>query len=174
MWQCYRCKQRKIAGNATVHDNARIDWYAKIYDDAVIGRNARVTDHARVYGYAQLIGYAEVGGSARVCEEAHIGGFVEIHGSAHVGGKTEIFSNAVISDYARIYDSNDCIVINGIGYKNETITFYPDKRGYIRVKSDDFSGSLYNFWAKANAIYKDTRYGANYILISELVEKHFS
>lgn len=103
-------------GNSYVQRNARVDRFAKVYDNANIGGdadhsvvcgNARVTDHAVVMGYAVVSGGAKIHDFVHVSGKAYICGDVSLRDKVVVEGDVTIGNHVIIKDR---------VIVKGHGY----------------------------------------------------------
>ena len=129
-------------GNSYVQRNARVDRFAKVYDNANIGGDAMICDHAIVCGNAKVsdnarvMGYAGVSGNARVYNSARISDFVHVTGHAYIDGdvrlkdKVIVAGDVTIGDHAIIKDN---VIIKGYGY----ICNYIHLHGDLVINGED-------------------------------------
>ena len=148
-------REGDLGGYIEKEENLSHDGNAWIYG------NAKVCGDAQVYGNAKVYGNAQVYGNAKVCGNAQVYGDAEVCGDAQVYGNAQVYGDA---DYA---------TIKGFGTEFRTTTFFRCKDEVVRVKCGCFYGDLNEF---RNQV-KNTRSGKiadEYLMIADLMEKHFS
>lgn len=109
-------------GNSYVQRNARVDRFAKVYDNANIGGDADhsvVCGNARVTDHAVVMGYAVVSGDAMVCSGAKIHDFVHVSGKAYICGDVSLRDKVVVEGDVTIGNHviiKDRVIVKGHGY----------------------------------------------------------
>ena len=126
-----------------------MDGDARVYGDVQVDGDARVYGDAQVYGDAWVSGDAQVCGDARVCGDAQVCGDARVCGDA---------------DYA---------CVKGFGSEFRNTTFFRTKDGNIGVRCGCFYGTLDAFRKKVKETHGDTKYAKEYLMIADLMEKHF-
>ena len=112
-------------------------------------------------------------------KEGETGGWVEKEenlnqsGDAWVSGNAEVSGNARVSGDAWVSGDADYTTIHGFGTQFRTTTFFRCKDKHIRVSCGCFFGTISEFREQV----KNTRNGKiaeEYLMIADLMEKHFS
>lgn len=134
-------------GNSYVQRNARIDRFAKVYDNANIGGDAVITDHsvvrgnAKVSDHAVVMGYAIVSGNAIVCSGAKIHDFVHVSGHTYIAGDVSLRDKVVVEGDVTIGDHviiKDRVIVKGHGY----IVNYTRIFGDLVINGEDIDFKL--------------------------------
>ena len=155
-----------VDGNACVTDCATVGGCAIVRGDAYVADNACVTDRATVRGNAS------VRGNACVTDRAYVTDCALVHGAAQVLGDGYIYGNADITGNAYIESKQDILVIDNIGSRNGTTTFYKTSDGGIGVTCGCFSGTIDEFAAAVKKTHGDNKYGREYRTTIELAKIH--
>lgn len=175
-----------IQDNAQVSDNAIVSGCALIYDNAQIYGNAQVSDTTQISGYAQVYGKAQiyddacigdnalVYNNAQVSERARIWDSAVIGGCARIYGKTWVDGKARINSGAKIRNGNDFLVIDNVGSRCDTITFFKTNANEISVTCGCFSGSIDKFLSKVAVTPGANEYGDEYRLACKLAKLHIN
>ena len=170
--------QAQVSDNATVSGDALIYDGAQIYGDAQVSGTAQIGGHAQVYGKAQIYGDAYIGDNALVYGNARIGDCARIWDNSVIGGYARIYDNAWIDGKARINSSariqsrNDFLVIDNIGSRYDTTTFFKTNTNEISVTRGCFSDSIDEFLSKVESTHGTSKYGDEYRLACKLAELH--
>lgn len=174
----------QVRDNAQVSDNAIVSGCALIYDNAQIYGDARVSDRTQISGYAQVYGKAQiydnacvgnnalVYDNAQVSERAQIWDSAVIGGCARIYGRTWVDGKARINSGAKIRNGNDFFVIDNIGSRCGTTTFFKTNANEISVTCGCFSGSIDKFLSKVAVTHGANKYGDEYRLACKLAKLH--
>ena len=113
-------------------------------------------------GNAWVYGDAEVSGDARVSGNAWVYGDARVSGNAEVSGDAEVSGNA------------DYTTIKGFGSCFRCSTFFRCKDKEVRVVCGCFYGTIEEFRKKVKKTHRETKLAEEYLMIADLMEKHFS
>ena len=141
--------------------------------DAWVCGDAQVYGNARVYGDAQVCGNAWVYGDARVCGDARVYGNARVCGDAQVYGNARVYGDAQVCGNAWVYGDADYACVKGFGSEFRNTTFFRTKDENIGVRCGCFYGTLDEFREKVKETHGDTKYAQEYLMIADLMEKHF-
>lgn len=165
--------------SADVFGNVMITESCEIYGCANISESASVYDSARVYGDAVVRGAAEVFGYATIHGDARIKGTSEIGGTMNISGSATLQCVQLQdSEASGIYSDRDILYISGLGSVGRLTQAYRKYDGTIMVKCGCFTGDLKSFRTQVLLKYPATgdkaAFGREYIMLSNLIEEHFS
>ena len=112
-------------------------------------------------GYIEKEGNLDHDGNAWVYDNARV------YGNARVCGNAEVYGNAWV------YGDADYATVKGFGREFRNTTFFRCKDGSIKVVCGCFFGTLQEFREKVKDTHKDSKMGKEYLMIADLMEKHF-
>ena len=159
---CWIYDNAKVSGAAYVQDNAKVCGSADVFGNAKINHYAIVAGKAMVFDYAVITDYAIVTDKAKVCDASRVSDDSRIHGDVVLMG-AQTFKNA---DVSSIFDY---MVIDNVGERLNTITFYRTKDGSIGYGCGGNSGTL----EELKEQYKDTEFAEEYECMIKLAEARF-
>ena len=169
----------KVSGNAWVYNDAQVSGDAKVFRNARVYENAQVSgdaciyENAQVFGNARVYGNAVVFGTVLVYGNAQVSGDVQLYGNAQLCGNAQVSGDACIYGNAKVTSVDDYSIISNFGTQYRTTTFFRCEDNKIRVSCGCFYGTIPEFRKQV----KNTREGKiaeEYLLIADLMEKHFS
>ena len=120
-----------------------------------------------------------------VVKTGETGGWVEKEenvnqsGDAWVFGNAEVFGNARVSGDARVFDNAevsgnaDYTTIHGFGTQFRTTTFFRCKDKQVKVSCGCFYGTIPEFREQVKNT-RDGKIAEEYLMIADLMEKHFA
>ena len=121
----------------------------------------------------------------RDVESGDLGGYVEkeenlshdgdawVCGDAQVYGNARVYGDAQVRGNARVYGDADYACVKGFGSEFRNTTFFRTKDENIGVRCGCFYGTLDEFREKVKETHGDTKYAQEYLMIADLMEKHF-
>ena len=121
----------------------------------------------------------DLGGCVEKEENLSHDGDAQVYGDAQVCGDAQVYGDAWVSGDAQVYGDaqvcgdNDYACVKGFGSEFRNTTFFRTKNGNIGVKCGCFYGTLDAFREKVEETHGDTKYAQEYLLIADLMEKHF-
>lgn len=90
-----------------------------------------------------------------------------------LGGYVEKEENLSHDGDAWVYGNVDYACVKGFGSEFRNTTFFRTKDGNIGVICGCFYGTLNAFHEKVKETHGDTKYAQEYLMIADLMEKHF-
>ena len=129
--------------------------------------NVNQSGDAWVFGNAEVFGNARVSGDAEVSGNARVSGDAEVFGNARVSGNARVFGNA------EVFGNADYTTIHGFGTQFRTTTFFRCKDKQVKVSCGCFYGTIPEFREQVKNT-RDGKIAEEYLMIADLMEKHFA
>lgn len=98
--KCWIEQEACVFENATVSDDASVEWCALAYGNAKISGKSRLGKEAKAYGNSSISGCAYVGGCSEVYDNAQISGDAELYSYTVICGDAVVKTNHWHSGYA--------------------------------------------------------------------------
>ena len=114
-----------------------------------------------------------------VVKTGETGGWVEKEenvnqsGDAWVFGNAEVSGNARVSGNAEVFGNADYTTIHGFGTQFRTTTFFRCKDKQVKVSCGCFYGTIPEFREQVKNT-RDGKIAEEYLMIADLMEKHFA
>ena len=114
-----------------------------------------------------------------VVKTGETGGWVEKEenvnqsGDAWVFGNAEVFGNARVFGNAEVFGNADYTTIHGFGTQFRTTTFFRCKDKQVKVSCGCFYGTIPEFREQVKNT-RDGKIAEEYLMIADLMEKHFA
>lgn len=117
-------------------------------------------------------------------KKGELGGYIEkennlsqdgdawVYGNARVYDNARVYGNARVSGDARVYGNADYTTIKGFGTAFRTTTFFRCKTGDIKAACGCFLGTINEFREQVKKT-RDGKIAEEYLIIADLMEKHF-
>lgn len=121
----------------------------------------------------------ETGGWVEKEENVNQSGDAWVFGNAEVSGDAEVFGNARVSGNARVFGNAevfgnaDYTTIHGFGTQFRTTTFFRCKDKQVKVSCGCFYGTIPEFREQVKNT-RDGKIAEEYLMIADLMEKHFA
>jgi hypothetical protein len=135
--------------------------------------NVNQSGDAWVFGNAEVFGNARVSGDARVFDNAMVFGNARVSGNAEVFGNAEVSGNAEVFGNAEVSGNADYTTIHGFGTQFRTTTFFRCKDKQVKVSCGCFYGTIPEFREQVKNT-RDGKIAEEYLMIADLMEKHFA
>lgn len=168
---CWVYDNAQVFDDAQVHGDAQVSGNAWVFDNARVSDDAQVYDNARVYGDAWVSDNAWVSDDAQVSDNACVYDDAQVSGNACVYGDARVYGNARVYGDAQIEAFSDIVVIDNIGSRNGTTTFYKNKHNEVSVVCGCFKGTLEEFGKAVLETHGDSKHGRLYELAIKLAKE---
>ena len=126
-----------------------------------------------VGGYVEKEENLSQKGNAWVYDNAKVCGDARVYGNANVYGNAWVYGNAKVCGDANVCGNADYTAIKGFGTCHRTTTFFRQKDGNIGVRCGCFYGDLNEFREQVRKT-REGKIAEEYLMIADLMEKHFS
>ena len=114
----------------------------------------------KLFRIKALISFADV-------EAGETGGWVEKEGNVNQSGDAWVFGNA------EVFGNADYTTIHGFGTQFRTTTFFRCKDKQVKVSCGCFYGTIPEFREQVKNT-RDGKIAEEYLMIADLMEKHFA
>lgn len=118
-------------------------------------------------------GYIETEKNLSQDGDAWIYGNAQVYDNARIDGNAIIGGNAKVCGEAKICSEADYVIIKGFGSKFRCTTFFRLKNDDIGTKCGCFYGTLDEFRNKVVETHNQTKLAKEYLIIADLIAKHF-
>lgn len=108
-----------------------------------------------------------------VVKTGETGGWVEKEENVNQSGDAWVFGNAEVFGNARVSGNADYTTIHGFGTQFRTTTFFRCKDKQVKVSCGCFYGTIPEFREQVKNT-RDGKIAEEYLMIADLMEKHFA
>lgn len=108
-----------------------------------------------------------------VVKTGETGGWVEKEENVNQSGNAWVFGNAEVFGNARVSGNADYTTIHGFGTQFRTTTFFRCKDKQVKVSCGCFYGTIPEFREQVKNT-RDGKIAEEYLMIADLMEKHFA
>ena len=115
----------------------------------------------------------ETGGWVEKEENVNQSGDAWVFGNAEVFGNARVSGNARVFGNAEVFGNADYTTIHGFGTQFRTTTFFRCKDKQVKVSCGCFYGTIPEFREQVKNT-RDGKIAEEYLMIADLMEKHFA